>query len=173
MIARIHKSMEKKDKGFTLIELLVVIIIIGILAAIAIPVFLNQRKKAVDAGIKSDLRSVANEVESLLRRQAGVPGCDSRRGTGSDRRSASVTVKGSNVDDRRSPTPTATDRYTITGVNATAGTGKTYTYDCANGGLATVVLAHIQQSLGGGGRLRPPPPASIANLQLQRGRGDH
>ena len=55
MLARIRKSMEEKDQGFTLIELLVVIIIIGILAAIAIPVFLNQRKKAVDASIKSDL----------------------------------------------------------------------------------------------------------------------
>ena len=65
MLARIRKSAEEKDQGFTLIELLVVIIIIGILAAIAIPVFLNQRKKAVEAGMKSDLRSVANEVETF------------------------------------------------------------------------------------------------------------
>ena len=64
MIARIRKSIDEKDQGFTLIELLVVIIIIGILAAIAIPVFLNQRKKAVDASIKSDLRTVANEMET-------------------------------------------------------------------------------------------------------------
>ena len=59
-----HKAMKEKDEGFTLIELLVVIIIIGILAAIAIPVFLNQRKKGVDASMKSDLRTVANEEET-------------------------------------------------------------------------------------------------------------
>ena len=66
MLARIRKAQEESEGGFTLIELLVVIIIIGILAAIAIPVFLNQRKKAVDASIKSDLRTAATALETYF-----------------------------------------------------------------------------------------------------------
>jgi type IV pilus assembly protein PilA len=66
MLARIRKAQTENEGGFTLIELLVVIIIIGILAAIAIPVFLNQRQKGYDAQAKSDLRNLATLEESYL-----------------------------------------------------------------------------------------------------------
>jgi type IV pilus assembly protein PilA len=66
MLARLTKMKDEREGGFTLIELLVVIIIIGILAAIAIPVFLNQRKKGYDAGVKADVRNAATAEESYM-----------------------------------------------------------------------------------------------------------
>ncbi|MBA3671274.1 MAG: prepilin-type N-terminal cleavage/methylation domain-containing protein [Gemmatimonadaceae bacterium] len=56
----------RSRKGFTLIELLIVVVIIGILAAIAIPKFANTKSKAYTAAMKSDLRNLVTAEESFF-----------------------------------------------------------------------------------------------------------
>jgi type IV pilus assembly protein PilA len=132
MLARIHEAMEEREEGFTLIELLVVIIIIGILAAIAIPVFLNQRNKGYDAGIKADLRNAATAEETYLTDNNAYT-----KNVGTDLVGAGF--KYSSAGDYSGGTQSITIKLDGTNkgycMTATSASGKTWAYDSENGGL--------------------------------------
>ncbi|NUU17652.1 prepilin-type N-terminal cleavage/methylation domain-containing protein [Cellulomonas humilata] len=120
---RLRKS--SADDGFTLVELLVVIIIIGTLAAIAIPALISQRRKATDASLKSDLRTVATAIEAARTADGDLP-----------------TTKAEIAFDART-SPGNTFGVTVTGTHfcisgdhpAGQGASHAWVYDTANGGF--------------------------------------
>ena len=76
MLRKIRMRIQNEESGFTLIELLVVILIIGILAAIALPAFLGQQKKGQDAATKSDVRNAVSQMETCFANTQDYADCD-------------------------------------------------------------------------------------------------
>jgi type IV pilus assembly protein PilA len=132
------KRQTNDDDGFTLIELLVVIIIIGILAAIAIPVFLNQRQKGYDAGIKSDLRNAATAEETYLTDYGSYTNVQANISTEG--------FKASNTTDYSGGAATlalkadANKGYCIAAQSAS---NKSFLFDSQSGGLQTATYASV------------------------------
>ncbi|WP_433793579.1 type II secretion system protein [Actinoplanes sp. CA-252034] len=140
VIARLRAG-KKNDEGFTLIELLVVVVIIGVLVAIAVPVYLNYRQGAADKSAQSDVRGAISAVEQFYTENGnkyptGPLTEDNSDGT---KTSLKLSATGKQVITLSDKTQlsyvagTAAGTYKLCATNG-GGSGKKYLYDSEKGG---------------------------------------
>jgi type IV pilus assembly protein PilA len=140
-----------REKGFTLIELLVVVVILGVLIAIAIPLYLNYRRGANDAAARSDLRNAVNVLEQCNSDYASYP------------LTADIVAAGGKITTGTCAGQTinlsagTTQKYTATGTvvgssfilvtTNSGGSSKLYCYNSAKGGAIKDVSTGVIKTL--------------------------
>jgi len=135
------RQRSSSESGFTLVELLVVMLILGILAAIAIPTFFNQRDKARDASAKEAARTAQTAMETYAIDHQG-------KYTGAD--AAALDAIEPTLDPTKLAVTAAADNYSVT---ATSDTGTTFTITKA----ATGATSFSCSAAGKGGCPSPAP----------------
>jgi type IV pilus assembly protein PilA len=144
-LAELRRRRAAGESGFTLIELLVVVVIIGILIAIAIPVYLNYQKGAKDKSAASDLRNAISVLEQCNSDNGNYPSTMAAvvaPATGAPCTNQVINVSAGTTLTYVSNSSTAATAYDVTSTNS-GGSGKFYCYSSAAGGSISNVSAVI------------------------------
>ncbi|HKO32507.1 MAG TPA: prepilin-type N-terminal cleavage/methylation domain-containing protein [Candidatus Limnocylindria bacterium] len=134
---------KKDDEGFTLIELLVVVVIIGVLVAIAVPVYLNYRQGAADKSAQSDLRGAVSAVEQFYTNNGNKYPDTFTETTGTNGKltlsiSGGGTTGSVNLSDGTSMALANNGlTYVICATNSNGTSGKVYVYNSNGGSVKT------------------------------------